>query len=1003
MARKFVTPGGDVVDEGRLASAALAAEGRPEGPGQAAAAIRVPPPPQTRTSPPRRSTDILERPKAIPVEVKKDPPPPSPPPPPAPPPPAAPPELVVAAAPEPPPPPPPPAPEPPAPPAPEELAASAMPALPNPSPKPLAHSEIRQRTPAEVGMPEGFTLIPERLPNFAGIIARGRPRKFWPIPPEWQPSSYHDKMLRAHVLRFWDAQLGKLINTELRVQVRFVCQDMVMLMEQTLMTAEMLPVEFLPRTYTPIANDLHSFPVRVARERIAYRLLHFIYHDGYKRVPPPEKMLRVIPDRDPLHEVERREARRAIKMNERRENWMSPKATKELMESAIEGEELDEGDLDERDEVPRLAPRRAVRAAPYPNAPLDEDEDEDDDGEDEEDEAPPARRPPPTRQKEQRVTKPSNELEMPPASAAPPHKKGQDPVHSWLPSGYKLRLWRKGEPGEHDVHLRDYATEALKRYASLPDIFENVVRPLYGPRPGGADVSFVVCYVNGRGVEGPKHEYRLGAPAVDLSVGPAGYPGVPVAPHPHAPAQQFYSPPQGAPATASGPAPTGGFLQTLDEVAQVEERMRSRIQPTPTSPAVTAAATFMPEVDELRRRSEMLELELMQLRAERQQAAAPAPVTHESSMMQVLGKTLERVLPPPGMGAAGAMQPQGPSFIELMQLMESQRASTIALMQSMMPKPAGPDPMLVEMLKRMDDRMERLEEAKEQGPSDIEKFVHQAQVFRSLMGIDVNGPLFKEKDSGGIMGVLKEALDKGPALMREYQNTMRTAAQIQYGVAVPQPAAPQLPPAQQQAQIQAQQAAQQAQDLQLERAARARRRNALPPDVRKAIEELLSATTPEDMTERYVALQEAFSAHAEAEEAQRAKIEQSGQPVPASVFGPVIGGIQQLFARATTVAPDNASPEVVAHAAAQRQSGRQELTSYLTQLLDFIGYGVEAPAAKVTLIVKALFDRLDAEDVGGEEDGDEDGEDGELEEGEEKAQVTEPAPPAVATAPKLDF
>jgi len=178
------------------------------------------------------------------------------------------------------------------------------------------------------------------------------------------------------------------------------------------------------------------------------------------------------------------------------------------------------------------------------------------------------------------------------------------------------------------------------------------------------------------------------------------------------------------------------------------------------------------------------------------------------------------------------------------------------------------------------------------------------------------------------------------------------------------------------------------QDAQLAAARRGQRRNSLPPDIRKAIEALVKATAPEQMVEGYGQLQESFAKHAEMEQKQREKIQAAGQPVPESVFGPVIAGIEKLFTRAMTTAVEDADAEAEAHAAAERQAGREQLSQYLVQLLDFIGYGVEAPPEKVQAITKALFDRLD------EEAFDEEDDEGEEGEGEEEAAVVAPEAPA---------
>lgn len=845
-------------------------------------------------------------------------------------------------------------------PASEESAAPEAPAAPEAS---LPAGDI------DIGLPAGLTLVTSRLVEY-----RNSPPRNYPAAPTWMDSPAPNKLLRAYMLRFWGQTTAPQEEKEARLQIRRLVEELTLCIEQTLGQDEetILTPDFLPQIFTPLYNDVHTLSVRIVRERLAYRALWYLHKWGFNRVPPPKMLLRVRPDNDPVREVSRREQRKLRNIRLKQESWMPPKGKKLLDESAVEDEIRDDDDDGElEDEVPEVEARpRAEKEKPlYPGGP--------------------------TRSQAGRPPKPAPSEpaqnpfpEMPAASAAPSNRRGADPVQAWLPSGYKLRLWRKGEPGELDVHLRDFPTEALRRFTGILEALEQVVRPSYGPFPGQGDVGYVVCFVNPKGVEGPRHEYRLGAPPMASLGGPPA--GAPVAP-PVQPPQSFSYQPNGS--------PPSGLLQTVEEVMAVEDRFNRRQQSQQPVAGPAPQGAYSPEVEELRRRSEMLEIELMQLRSERQ--SGQQPVSHDVGIAQVLSQTLQRVLPPAGMGQAGAMTQQGPSFIELMSMMESQRASTIALMQSLMPKP-GIDPGLMEIIKRMDERQARLEEAREEGgPSDIEKFVHQAQVFRSLMGVDVNGPLFKQKETEGFLGVLKEFIDKGPEFLREYQNTMRTTAQLQYGVNIPQPNQQQAQ--HQQAQLMASQQAQAAQRVELQRqqdaqlaaARRGQRRNSLPPDIRKAIEALVKAATPEQMVEGYGQLQEAFAKHAEMEQKQREKIQAAGQPVPESVFGPVIAGIEKLFTRAMTTAVEGADAEAEAHAAAERQAGREQLAQYLVQLLDFIGYGVEATPEKVQAITKALFDRLD-EEAFGEEDDEQDGDDEEL---EEEAEVTAEAPAAEQPAP----
>lgn len=870
----------------------------------------------------------------------------------------------------------------------EPASAEATPSLPElPTPKPRAVSATTGRPAGDPdeGLPPGLTVVPDRLPGMRRALHAGRPLKFMPMPPEWRPSPAPDKLLRAYMLRFWEQTMTPLQEREGRNQIRNLTRDLVESIEMTLGQGQQPHImpDFLPAVFQPLFNDVFTWTVRIMRERLAYRALWFLHKWGYPRVPPPHMLLRVIPDSDPIRETERRETRKALKMNMKQESWMPPKSKKLMDETAVEGEIFEENDRDpgdddeDDDELPEVEPQRASSKAVRASGAQE-----------------PAR---PRGRPLQEVPSAGDVAaggfpEMPPAHVGPPSRRNADPVQAWLPSGYKLRLWRKGEPGELDVHLRDFPTEALRRFTGLPDVFEQVIRRAYGPFPGASDMTYVVCFVNPKGVEGPHHDYRLGAPPVE-GLGVMGAPvnpmGAPVASPQQPSAQQV--PVLNYPPPTSG---ASGLLQTVEEVMAVEDRFNRRQQAQAPAAGPTQPS-FSPELEELRRRSEMLELELMQMRSERQQGNAPTPASHDVGIAQVLSQTLQRVLPPAGMGQAGAMTPQGPSFMELMSLMEQQRQSTITLMTSLMPKPTGPDPMLVEMLKRMDERMERLEESREQGPNDIEKFAHQAQVVRALLGVDVNGPLFKQKETEGLLGVLKEFIDKGPEILREYQNTMRTTAQLQYGVNVPQPQLAASQQAQrQQAQVQAQQAqlaaqAQAQQDAQLAQMRRAQRRNSLPPGIRKAIEELIKAATSEQMVTSFGQLQEEFAKHHEAEQKQREKIQAAGQPVPESVFGPVIAGIEQLFTRSMTVAAENATPEEVAHAAAERQAGREALTQYLVQLLDFIGYGQEATPPKVAAVTKALFDRLDEEAAEDEEDAELAGEDddGEEDEGEPAAEA----------------
>lgn len=538
-----------------------------------------------------------------------------------------------------------------------------------------------------------------------------------------------------------------------------------------------------------------------------------------------------------------------------------------------------------------------------------------------------------------------------------PRASGRNPLPGWLPSGYKIRVWKEGPPGEEDIHVKDWRTEPVLRYGSIEAFLEEVVRPTYGPFPGQGDRTYLVALLNPAGAVGERARYPVAA----AEGVPSPMPGV----------QQV------APAIGGTPgvsADAGGAYAVFDQVRAAEDRLRQQMQSVlveheQRQRVAGVPLPLDPSVATLQAQAAQLSEQLQELRRLMSQQAPAAPQTQPSVpvindtrplidlLTQVVTKQQTAPQPPP-------MQPSGNPMLDAIQVMSSMQANTFALMERL--RPPAPETNTAQMFKealkevtdRFEEKLEDLEERVAVPPkSDLQDFFDKLAFFRTMTGADPNVPWLRQKESDTFIGmlgdVLKEFTRNAPTILDKYRSVVETVGAVQHGITPPSvqqpaqlPAAPEQyapPPAPPRAEVPP--APPKLTPEQMAAQVSAKRRAALPVGVRTALDALFSATNDNSVGMALQELVSAFQQVAQQEEVAIAEMKRQGRPVPPSQTAQVLQRVE-FFVREGAKAhikSDPRAPQIDA-----------EMVNQMRQIMVFVGYAELATQSRLSEIVGAL-------------------------------------------------
>ena len=451
-------------------------------------------------------------------------------------------------------------------------------------------------------------------------------------------------------------------------------------------------------------------------------------------------------------------------------------------------------------------------------------------------------------------------LTIPPMTEAPKPRMMKNPISAWLPSGYRLRVWKEGPPGEEDIHVKDWRTEQILRYGSIESFLEEVVRPAYGPFPGQGDRVYLAAIANAQGACGQKGRF----PVASAEAIPGALPG-----YPNLGANAAIGPEQ-------------NIYAMYDQLRQSEERVtqlvkdaigQTTVPGAPPNPMLTA---LQAQQMDLVRHIEALKSQLPQSA----QTMIPPSTSDTQPLIDLISQLTNQLA---HKQAAVGPVTTGNSLIDAIQVMGTMQANTMAMMEKVRPQNdtiTVVKDMMREMMEKFEERLEDIEDRSSEKKSDMQTFFDTLSFFRNMTGSDPNMPWFKQKESDSLIGmlgdVMKEGLRNAPTILDKYREVVTTVAAAQHGISTP----PQMSaPAQLQASTQE---APQMSAEQLAKKVAEKRRNEIPANLRAAIEALLSAKEDEDVGEAMQAVVTAFHDIAEKENVAIEEMKKAGKQPPPS-------------------------------------------------------------------------------------------------------------------------